>query len=153
MLSIMNLRRAIVGAASPVLRRRGNPGAGRRRGAAMVEFALVFILFLSLVIVLFEGARAIWTYTTLMHASREATRFATTKGQANPTDAAAILAVARANAVGLPAASVTILTNYSPTLDRDDQFAVRVLHPYRFLFLFAYTTTMRSTTLGVISTN
>ena len=153
MLSIMNLRRSIVGAASPVLRGRGNPGAARRRGAAVVEFALVFILFLSLVIVLFEGARAIWTYTSLMHASREATRFATTKGKANPTDAAAILAVARANAVGLPAASVTIQTNYSGTLDRDDQFAVRVLHPYQFLFLFASTTTMRSTTVGVISTN
>lgn len=153
MLSIMNLRRAILGAASPVSRGRGKPGAVRRRGAAVIEFALVFILFLSLVIVLFEGARAIWTYTSLMHASREATRFATTKGKGNPTDAAAILAVARANAVGLPAASVTILTNYTATLNRDDQFAVRVLHPYRFLFLFAHTTTMRSTTVGVISTN
>ena len=48
--------------------------AGRRasrRGAAIVEFALVFILFLLIVLGALEMGRAFWTYATLAHATKQ----------------------------------------------------------------------------------
>ena len=40
-----------------------------RRGAAIVEFSLVFILFLLIVVGALEMGRAFWTYATLAHAT------------------------------------------------------------------------------------
>ena len=45
-----------------------------RRGQALVEFALVIPLFILVVIGIFEGARAIYTYNALSNAAREALR-------------------------------------------------------------------------------
>jgi len=44
------------------------------RGQALVEFALVVSLFIVVVIGIFEGARAIYTYNALSNAAREAVR-------------------------------------------------------------------------------
>ena len=49
-------------------------------GAAIVEFSLVFMLFLVLSIGLFEMGRAMWIYTTLSHAARQGARFAMVRG-------------------------------------------------------------------------
>lgn len=46
----------------------------RSRGQALVEFALVVPLFILVVVGIFEGARAIYTYNALSNAAREAVR-------------------------------------------------------------------------------
>ncbi len=81
------------------------------RGAEMVEFALSFLLFLILVVAVFEGGRLVWTYETLAHAARQGARMAIVHGERNPLgDDTAITAAVRAQAVGLPSADVTVNT-------------------------------------------
>ena len=56
-----------------------NPFRGdRRRGQAMVEFALCFLLFLSVVLGFGQLALGLWIKTTLHHAVREGARYAIT---------------------------------------------------------------------------
>lgn len=45
-----------------------------RRGQALVEFALVVPLFILMMVGIFEGGRAIYTYNALSNAAREALR-------------------------------------------------------------------------------
>ena len=49
----------------------------------MVEFALVFILFLSMLMAMFDFAYIVWVRGTLHHATREGVRYAIT-GQLRP---------------------------------------------------------------------
>ena len=46
------------------------------RGAEIIEFAIVSILFLMLAFGVMEFGRAIWMYGTVAHAAREGARFA-----------------------------------------------------------------------------
>ncbi len=55
--------------------RRGSTGD---RGAAVVEFSLVFVLFLSFLFAAFDFAFAVFTRGTLHHAVREGVRYAIT---------------------------------------------------------------------------
>lgn len=124
----------------------------RRSGATIVEFALVFMLFLVLSMGLFEMGRAMWIYTTLAHAVRQGARFAMVRG----TDAmspvttatnAEITQVVRDNAIGLVASDVTVtpawkLSTTSAEVDWDTAAAsrdggtfvvVRATYPLRFI--------------------
>ena len=53
----------------------------RQRGSALLEFTLVGIPLIFLMICTVEVSRAMWTYETLAHAVRQATRFTIVKGQ------------------------------------------------------------------------
>jgi Flp pilus assembly protein TadG len=72
-----------------------------RRGATMVEFALSFLLFLTVVIAVFEGGLVVWSYTTLNHAARQGARQAMVHNFRNPGSDDDIINTVKANAVGL----------------------------------------------------
>lgn len=91
-------------------KRRGNG----ERGAQMVEFALSFLLFLVLVVAVFEGGRLVWTYETLAHAARQGARMAIVHGERNPlADDNPIRDAVRAQAIGLPSNDLTVSTVWS----------------------------------------
>ena len=116
---------------SPLTHRR-NRG---RRGAAMVEFALAFFIFLGLVVSLFEFGRLAWTYTAVHFASRQASRLATVRSKTNPTSAADMLIVAKKFAIGLDPSQLTMVTNYNPaTVKRGSLVTVRLNYPFNFAF-------------------
>jgi Flp pilus assembly protein TadG len=87
---------------------------GSRRGQSMIEFSLVFILFITMMGGLFEFSRALWVYNTLAHATRQGARFAMVHGANNSRTAAQIEAQVRANAIGLESASLTVTPAFSP---------------------------------------
>jgi Flp pilus assembly protein TadG len=94
---------------------RTSPSRGeRRRGAAMVEFSLGFLLFLSLLVGVFEGARLVWTYATLAHSVREGARFAAVRGHWESASDTAIAELAKSRAVGLNPADLSISTAREP---------------------------------------
>jgi Flp pilus assembly protein TadG len=97
------------------MRNQRNSNRGdNRRGAQMVEFALSFLLFLVLVVGIFEGGRLVWTYETLAHAARQGARVAIVHGERNPlADDTQITDAVRAQAVGLPSANVVVNTVWS----------------------------------------
>ena len=102
----------------------------------MVEFALSFLLFITVSLVLFEMARAMWIYTTLSHAARQGARFAIVNGANAPTPATAatILAVVQRNSIGLVASDVTIDVVWEdPAQDGGEFVRVRANYPFRFL--------------------
>jgi len=53
----------------------------RQRGSTLLEFTLVAIPLIFVLISTVEVSRAMWTYATLAHAVRQATRFTIVKGQ------------------------------------------------------------------------
>ena len=63
-----------------VLRCRGRTGLRDERGAELIEFALVSILFFTLVFGIMEFGRAIWIFNTVAHVAREGARYAIVRG-------------------------------------------------------------------------
>lgn len=83
---------------------------GAQSGSVMVEFALGFLLFLVLILAVFEGGRLVWAFTTLSHATRQGVRYAVVHGARNPVADTEIETRVKNQAVGLPDASVTVST-------------------------------------------
>ena len=83
----------------------------------IVEFALVFVLFLILVVALMEFGRAMWTYATIVHASRQAARYAMVKGElAGPVSKAQITTKVKNFAIGLDTSQITVNTTFGYVL-------------------------------------
>lgn len=116
-----------------------------RRGASMIEFALVFMIFLALAVATFEFGRAVWVYSTVTHAAKSAARYAMSHGAGNmaaPTTAGQTLAqatdeaikqVAKDNAPGLQSDSMTIDVNWTPDNSEGSKVAVSVSYAFRFV--------------------
>lgn len=104
-----------------------------RRGATMVEFAMVFLIFMTLTIALIEGGRMVWVYTTLSHASRQGARFAMVHGKQNPVNDSEIAKVVHSNAVGLDSKNVTVKTTWNPDKSRGSSVEVKVAHDLAFV--------------------
>ncbi|MBA3688953.1 MAG: pilus assembly protein [Chloroflexi bacterium] len=58
--------------------------SAKPRGQAMVEFALIFPIFILLLVGIFDLGRVIWVNDTLATAAREAVRFAIVHGEKSP---------------------------------------------------------------------
>ena len=87
----------------------------RRRGAAMVEFALAGIGSCFVLICTFQLAMAMWNYHTLAYAVHEASRYAAVKGvdctKPGNTCSATIADIAHkiaSQGIGLPAGAVNV---------------------------------------------
>lgn len=100
------------------------------RGQSLVEFALVLPLVLTIVLGMFDAARAVWQLNTLAYAAREGSRYAIVHGSTSllplgPSNAADpnISAVVRNAAVGV--ASVSVATAW-PDGNNDRQSRVSV---------------------------
>jgi Flp pilus assembly protein TadG len=102
----------------------------RKQGAALVEFSLSFLLFLTLVIGLMELGRMVWAYTTIDHATRQAARYAMAHGSLNAATPEQIRKVLLSNAVGLDPKNILVKTTWSAAYERGN--FVQVQGQYRF---------------------
>jgi Flp pilus assembly protein TadG len=129
----------------------------------MIEFALGFLLFIGLIFATFDLGGAVWSYTTVTHAAREAVRFATIHGAQNPvmengsnmTDER-IEEIAKANAPGLDPDALSVDVTWSPDNARGSNVIVRVEYDHSFLVsellgLADYVTVARESTMLVIN--
>ena len=108
----------------------------RRRGAVIVEFALVFMMYLVIVLGLMEFGRCMWTYATVAHAARQAARFCMVRGTINPTTTTEIENVVKRFAVGLEDSKLIVNTTYDPTdpdFRRGAIIEVEVGYPFQFV--------------------
>lgn len=78
-----------------------------RRGQALVEFALVFPVFMLIIVALFDVGRAVYAYNTITNAAREAARVAIVN-----QDPASIRARAIGQAVSLGVASGDVAVEF-----------------------------------------
>jgi len=102
-----------------------------RAGSVLIEFSLVFVVFMMMLIALVEIGRGVWIFTTLNHAVLAGVRFATVHGSGNQvlsngtdTTATAIQDMVRANAIGLTSEGILVVTAYDPNADRGSRFTV-----------------------------
>lgn len=89
----------------------------QERGQAVMEFALVGIVFFILVFGMIDVGRAVWNYNTLSEAARAGTRYAIVHGvnatdPSGPGDDADIIAEVEKNAPGLNDAAVNVSVNW-----------------------------------------
>ena len=103
----------------------------RQQGSSMVEFALVFMIFLMMAVGVLEIGRGIWAYNTLAHAARQGARFAMIRGSQNPATADQIRTVVRNAAVGLNPSLITVTTTWPSGVARGNEvrLAVRYTMP------------------------
>ena len=95
--------------------RRSRRRAASERGSTLVEFALVFLLFVVLVVATMELGRGVWLYVTVAHAARQGVRYAQVRG-----DAATITGIkefVESAAIGLDAEKLTV----NPTWTSEDR--------------------------------
>jgi Flp pilus assembly protein TadG len=81
----------------------------KRRGQALVEFALVLPVFVLLLMGVVDFGRAVYAYNTLGNASRAGVRVAVVD-----QNSAAITDKARSTAIGIPASDVNVAVAPSP---------------------------------------
>ena len=88
-----------------------------QKGAAMIEFALCFVLALSLLYGAMEFARIVYSRNILSGATREAARFAIVHGNrsGSPADQAAIRTQLTKWALGLDPAAIVVNATWSPS--------------------------------------
>jgi hypothetical protein len=81
-----------------------------RNGAAAIEFAFGFPIFLALVYMMFEFARIFWSQSTLEYAIEEAARYAMVNSTATSAE---VETVATDSAIGLPTGDLTIVVTFT----------------------------------------
>ena len=100
---------------------------GKQRGAAMVEFALSFLLFFTVVYAIMECGWVVARYNILAGATREGARYATVHGSASGSVATAsdIQNVVRQWSIGLDPNSVVVTTTWTPGNNPGNQVRVQ----------------------------
>ena len=125
-------------------RKRGDAG---RRGNAIIEFALVFVLFFIVLLTMMELGRGMWVYATIATATRRAGDYCMVRGSRLPPGSASdITAIVRQHTKGLEQSALTVTTTYNPDSDspftnpagvsRNDIAEVRVTYPFRLVVGF-----------------
>lgn len=102
----------------------------QRRGQSMVEFSLIFIMFLMLMVGLFELGRGVWIYTTVAHAARQGARYAMVSGNSGSPDDAALVAKVKAQAIGLSNSVIQVTPTWEGGGIAGTFVSVRVSYPF-----------------------
>lgn len=95
----------------------------RPRGQALVEFALIVPLFILIVVGLFDAGRAVFNYSTVSNAAREAARVAIVN-----QDETAIRAAAKTAGTGLGLTDADI--SLGSCLDKGCPYSVTVTYDF-----------------------
>jgi Flp pilus assembly protein TadG len=104
----------------------------RSPGQAMIEGALGFAVFFAALCGLVEFSQAVWAYTLVAHAAREATRYASVHGENSsaPATQDKITSIVQRQTLGL--SNVTGTLSWVP--DKKVGSSVKVVVTYNFSF-------------------
>jgi Flp pilus assembly protein TadG len=135
------------------LRRRRRPaGRASSRGQSLVEFALVFPIFILLLAGMIDFGIGLYSYMTINNAARDAARLGSTMCSANPcSGAVAARATAASSGLGI---TTTITCNKvnpdgskgaavncaSGTAGKGDQVTVQIDYSYRMIWPLGFGT-------------
>ncbi|MCV0402080.1 MAG: pilus assembly protein [Chloroflexi bacterium] len=110
-----------------------------RRGQSLVEFALIVPVFVLIVVGLFDGALAVFNYSTVANAAREGARQAIVD-----QDPAVVRAAVQDAALSLTPSRLTVTLTPCSTISCE--YVVRVDYSYQSFFLGAiFNPTLTST--------
>ncbi len=97
----------------------------------MVEFALVFVLFLMLIFSIGELGRLVWVQQSLAFAARAGLRLAQVEGSA--ATETAIEAVVAANLPGMTADDLDVTVTWPAGNDRFDPVQITATYDFQFI--------------------
>jgi Flp pilus assembly protein TadG len=142
-----HMRRRLCLACIRLSRTRGIRG---EKGATLLEFAVVGILFMMLTAGMMELARGVWTYNTVAHAAREGARFAIVRGQdsGSPATPAQVEAFVKSR---IPIDTVTVTTTWAPDKKPGSNVQVKVDFAFSPVVPFFPAIPLTSTSRMVIS--
>lgn len=140
---------------------RGWASLKEERGSSLVEYALIFMLFMTMLLGIADFGRALYAYHFVSSAAREATRYAMVRGCSTistncPTAATqqSITTFVQNVPLGIDSTKVTVPTvTWTPNHNPGSVVQVQVQYTFNFLFPFVSksTLTMKSTSQMVIS--
>ena len=110
----------------------------RRRGATIVEFSLVFLLFVVVLVALCEFGRCMWTYATIAHAARQAGRYCMVHGSENPATIYGVEQAVKKHCIGLDPSQVQVTATWGAgvapaDVKRGEFVEVQVTYPFQFV--------------------
>ncbi len=116
---------------------------GRRRaqrGAAIVELALSFVLFIVVVMTLLEFGRMMWVYSTLAHVTRQTARISVVRGSLYPISHGQIHDIVEAQAPpnGLDGTVMGVYSYWNDdpapaSIERGDFLEITLTYPFQFV--------------------
>jgi Flp pilus assembly protein TadG len=112
----------------------------REKGAAMVEYGLSLLLFLTVVYAIMEFGRFIYSYNVLAGATREGARYAIVHGSQSGALASSDMVQneVRRWAIGLNTSSITVTTTWPSGFTRGQTVLVKSTYPLTPMTGFIY---------------
>jgi len=133
-------------------------GWRRESGQAMVEYALLSVVFFALLLFIVDGGRILWNYVTVAEAARVGARYAVVHGSKSiapvgPSNYTALTQEVQRAAVGLTTASLTVTATWTPNNSPGSSVTVDVTYlvqPITSIFWRGQTLTLRARSVMVI---
>lgn len=133
-------------------------GAQREAGQAMVENAILSIVFFTLLLFVVDGGRILWNYVTVADAARIGARYAVVHGSKStapvgPGNYTALVQNVRSAIVGLTTANLTVTATWTPNNSPGSSVTVDVTYlvqPITGIFWRGQTLTLRARSVMVI---
>ena len=100
--------------------------SGGERGASIVEFAIVGVLFFTMLFGIIEFGRLLWIHNELTRATRRAARYAVTHGDAGFENAVNVAVYGRADVGGTAKPIIPDLTVNDVTVTASSEYGINV---------------------------
>lgn len=126
------------------------PRFRNRRGAVLVEFVMISLIFMMAIVGVIEFGRAVWTHNTVGHVAREGARWAIVRGNESGriADTAAVSAYILSRIGTRPLAISTV---WAPDKNPGSTVTVTVQHPFRAVVPIIPQITLSSRSRMVVS--
>lgn len=125
------------------------------RGQAMVEFAIVATVTLTLIFGIIQAALALYAYSFVSYAARAGVRYAMVRGtnSGSPATNSSVQTYVQGLAVALNTSSLTVATTWTPNENQGSIVTVKVSYAFAPLVALVWSTTlnMSSTAQGLVS--
>jgi Flp pilus assembly protein TadG len=132
------------------VKRQATAGYGSERGLHVAEFAVVAPFIIGLMLGILDAGRAIFAYTSVAQAAREATRYACVRSSESGRVATeSDVQTQVLNKIGV--SSVTVTTTWSPDKKPGSVVQVKVEHAFQPATPFLRPLTVASTSRMLIS--
>lgn len=121
----------------------------RDDGAAAVEFSMLALLFVSLILGIFEMGRLLWTLNGIQYASEQAARFAAIQTDETEEEIRTVLTDAL-QGLSIPTSEIEVTVDYV-SVNSIDMVQVNARYPFTLSTLFFLSESLRSFDLTALS--
>ncbi|HEY2105137.1 MAG TPA: TadE family protein [Candidatus Binataceae bacterium] len=127
----------------------------RQRAQAMVEFAMVLLVTLTLIFGIIQASLALYAYSFVSYAARSAARYAMVRGSHSsaPATTSSVQTYVQGLAIAINTSSLTVTTSWNPNNNPGSTVSVSVSYVFAPLapLVWSSSLTMASTAQALIT--